>query len=129
MQSHIGKLAEQCERRDHFKSSSSFSDFSSPHVVPLLVSELFSRPGPRHCHDISPSSTHGSVDAIVTSVSVTSPYMSATLALANPVMNSKPHMHLTQLFQDHMERVIMNLVIRGGGRTISNPLSSYRLSY
>ena len=71
--------------------SSSFSGFSSPHAVFILVSELSPRRGPSKYHGISPFTSDGAVAIIIVSVSMTSPSVSTTLALSHPLMSSKCH--------------------------------------
>ena len=127
MQSHIDKLAEQCERKKerkaHLKSSSSFSSFSSPHTVPLMIPELPPRPGPNPYQDISPISTHASVNIIVTSSLMISPSITATLTITIPVMSDKHHVSTNQtLLGSQDERVIMNLGVRSRGRTVRSLL-------
>ena len=70
-----------------------------------MVSDLCPRPGPCHYHNISPSSTQGSVDKIVISASVTSPSVTTTLAIANKSVRSKPQVSITKLFQGDMDGV------------------------
>ena len=72
----------------------SFFGFSNIHAVLLMVSELSPRPGQSQYHDLSPSSTLGSLDIIVTSASIASLFVAAARAVTNPVMNSKPHVVL-----------------------------------
>ena len=83
--SHIDKLAEQPKRKERKAQSmwsSSFSGFSSPPAVPLMVTSLSSKLGPSR---ICPSSLFGSFVIIVTSTSMISPALASTLAITNPV--------------------------------------------
>ena len=97
--SHIDKLAEQPKRKKWKAQSmwsSSFSGFSSPPAVPLMVTSLSSKLSPSR---ISPSSWFGIFVMIVTSTSMISPALASTLAITNPVRaNSHYAVHLCKAF-------------------------------
>ena len=93
MHFYIDKLVQRHERKEERNTqlkSSSFCGLSIPHAAPLMVSELFSRPCSGY-HDISPSSTHCSIDVIVISASMTFCSVTPTHTITNPIMNSTSH--------------------------------------
>ena len=74
----------------------------------LFESSSSSINGPGHYHDISPFSACGSIDIIVSSMSVTSPAVVSTFAITNPIVFSKPCVHSSNSLCVHLKRVIAN---------------------
>ena len=68
-----------------------FSGFFCPLAVTLMVSKLPPKLGLNDHHNISPVSCHDTVDIIVTLASMTSPFVTTTLVITNPVMSDKPY--------------------------------------
>ena len=69
----------------------SLSGFNCQHAVSLMTSELSPRPGLSGYPIVFPSSSHDTVNIIINSASVRSPFITTSFALTSLIMSSKPY--------------------------------------